>query len=292
MTKDDFIKSTPSMKILVSGPFGSGKSTFGMTFPGVYYIGTEPGGLEILRTEQGKPLLDNLVEYEYCYPDPLAGRADLRKLVEEPDNVNPGGLLYQALDRAQKLGKEGKVQTLFLDNLTYVSELFWQYLERYKSGEFTTEKGAVNKLQMYGALSRWLFRFVLTRVIPFPGYVVVSCHLKDESSEKMEQKKQKDVSTVPNLLGGFRDTAEGLFTASLYLERKLIVKKDPATAKTSYESLYYCYCQNQVVAGFGSKILAKNRHGLPPVMMNASYAEIMKSIKVKPQQAVLEEVKS
>jgi hypothetical protein len=81
---------------------------------------------------------------------------------------------------------------------------------------------------------------------------------------------------VPNILGGFRDECEGLFAASLYLERKSATKPD-AAGKPVTTTRYVCYTQQQMA--LGSKILAKNRYGLPPILENASYATIMAHIK-------------
>lgn len=275
-TKADFLSSTPNLKVIASGMFGAGKTTFALSFPKVYYIGTEPEGLEILRAPDGQHLLQNLVEYEMLYVDPDSGKDAVRDFVEERS-----GVLYKALARARELGKKGVVNTLVLDNLTYISLLCWDYMLKYKSNDYLTDKGAVNKLQMYGGLKSWLFRLCICEVLPFKGNVVVTCHLKSESEEKMKKKKDASVDIVPNILGGFRDEAEGLFAASLYLERKSMTRPD-AQNKPQTVTKYVCYTQQQVA--LGSKILAKNRYGLPPVIENVSYEAIMRHIT--PQQAV------
>lgn len=270
-TKADFLASTPHFKCQVNGPFGSGKTTFALTFPKVYYIGTEPEGLEILRAPDGQHLLQNLVEYEMLYVDPDAGRDAVKDFVEERS-----GTIYKALARARDLAKKGVVETLVVDNLTYVSLLFWDYMLKYKSNDYLTDKGAVNKLQMYGGLKSWLFRLCICEILPFKGNVVVTCHLKSESEEKMKKKKDATVDVVPNILGGFRDEAEGLFAASLYLERRTSTKPD-AQNKPTTVTKYVCYTQQQMA--LGSKILAKNRYGLPPIIEGVSYQSIMQHIK-------------
>jgi hypothetical protein len=161
-------------------------------------------------------------------------------------------------------------------------------MNRYKSNDYLTEKGSVNKLQMYGGLKAWLFRFVICECLPFAGNVVITCHLKNESEEKMRKKKDQAVDLTPNVLGGFRDECEGLFAASLYLERRTSTKAD-AAGKPSTTTRYICYTQQQMA--LGSKILAKNRYGLPPIIEDISYDKIMEhirsnQIKPKVQQAV------
>lgn len=280
-TKADFETAVPNIKAIVSGMFGSGKTYFSMGFPKVYYIGTEPEGLEILRAPDGAHLLKNLVEYEMLYVDPDSGKDAIKDFVEERS-----GLVYQAVRKARELVKKGTVETLVLDNLTYISLLFWDYMIKYKSADYLTDKGAVNKLQMYGGLKSWLFRFLICEVLPFKGNVVVTCHLKSESEEKMRKKKDQSVDVVPNILGGFRDEAEGLFAASLYLERRTVTKAD-ANNKPQTITKFVAYTQQQMA--MGSKILAKNRYGLPPVIENVTYDKIMEHIRQShaPKQAEL-----
>ena len=285
-TKEQFMQQKQRLKMMVSGHFGSGKSHLGFTFPKVYAVVTEPQDLGILHDPANADLLANLVEYDLCYVDGSEGRFDWQQLVEEPTGICPlpplagqtkeGGLLYRSLRKAHQAAKEGRIETLFLDNLTYTAEAFFQYLEKYRANQFVTDKGAVEKRQMYGYLSNWLYRFLMTSVVNFPGNVVVSCHLKSESEEKMKKKKDGQVEVVPNILGGFRDKAEGLFTASIYLERKLLTITDPETKKVRQEPRFVAYTQNQIA--LGSKILAKNVHGLPAVMHNMSYQSIMAHI--------------
>ncbi len=284
-TQAEFMQQKPRLKMMVSGHFGSGKSHFGFTCPKVYGVITEPQDLGVLRTNA--ELLANLVEYDLCYVDGSEGKFDWQQLVEEPTGICPmppiagqtkeGGLLYRSIRKAHQAARDGKVETLFLDNLTYTAEGFFQYLEKYRTKEFATKDGAIEMRQMYGYLGNWLYRFLMTCVVNFPGNVVVSCHLKTESEAKMAKKKDGTVEVVPNILGGFRDKAEGLFTASIYLERKLL-SVTGTDGKVTQTPKFYAYTQNQVVPGFGSKILAKNVHGLPARMENISYQSIMAHI--------------
>ena len=295
-TREQFIQQQKRIKAMVSAHYGAGKTHFGLTFPKVGAVVTEPQDLAILNDPANAHLLANLVEYDLCYVDGSDGKFDWQQLVEEPTGICPlppiagqtkeGGLIYRSLRRMFQGAKEGRIETLFLDNLTYTAEGFFQYLEKYRAKEFLTAQGAVEKRQMYGYLSNWLYRFLMTSVVNFPGNVVVSCHLKSEGEEKMKKKKDGQVEVVPNILGGFRDKAEGLFTASIYLERKLLTVKDPKTGKVTQTPRFVAYTQNQMVPGFGSKILAKNVHGLPPIMQNISYQSIMEHVT----RAVVREV--
>jgi len=285
------------MKMLVNGMFGTGKSRFAATFPKAGWIVTEPQDLSVLREPGNEHLLANLVEYELCYVDGSATKVNWRQLVEEPTLTCPlpplegqtaeGGLIYTALKPMFVGAREGRIETLVLDNLTYTAAAFMQYLEKYRAQEptFVGDSGKLDKRKMYGYLSAWLYRFLMTRVLNFPGNVVVTCHLKSESKEKMDKKKSNsDVEVVPNIEGGFRDKAEGLFGASIYLDRQVKpVKGEDGAIKQV--TRFRAYTQN--CTAFDSKILAKNTYGLPPVMQDISYQSIVAHMaKAASQQAV------
>ena len=297
MTRDEFAAHPIKLKVMASGPFGSGKSYFGTSFPKIWYEGTEPSGVEFLKLPECAHLLANLVEHRECLVDPNQGRSEIKALVEEfsaPTMAARGqvreGQIYTDLKAAHQAYKDGKVETLVFDNLTYLAQLFWTYINLIIRSDFETKDGKIDTLKMYGYLSSWLYRFMLTHVVSFPGNVVVTCHLKDESQEKLEKKRDKQVSVVPSILGGFRDLAEGMFTASIYLEKKMLRVTDPKTTKVSDQLTYWAYCDTQMA--YGSKILAKNRHGLPARMQDISYQAIMDVIKGKRAQPALQVVQS
>lgn len=299
MTGEEFSKLPSKLKFMVSGPFGCGKSYFSMSFPKVWYEGTEPSGVEFLKLPENAHLLANLVEHRECLVDPNQGRAEIKALVEEfsaPTLANRGvvkeGQIYTDLKEAHKAYRDGRIETLVFDNLTYLAQLFWTYINLIIRSDFETKDGKIDTLKMYGYLSSWLYRFMMTHIVSFPGNVVVTCHLKDESAEKLEKKRDKQVSVVPSILGGFRDLAEGMFTASIYLEKKMLRITDPKTSKVTDHLTYWAYCDTQTA--YGSKILAKNRHGLPPKIQDISYQVIMDVIRGKQAKPtpVLQAVKS
>jgi len=259
-SRDEFMSKKPTFKAQVNGLFGKGKTHFSMTFPKVFYLGTEPGGLDILQVEGNKSLLNNLVHYDYFLPSTAQ---EIKQMYQE--NV---GTIYLAARKAKEMYATGEVETLVLDNLTYLSEKFWSYINLYDK-VISAKTGNIDTQAMYGNLARWLFKFITMEIVNFPGNVVVTCHLKKESDEAMEDKIDKSVEIVPNILGGFRNQAEGIFGASLYLDREM-----SADGKSSK---FIAYCQE--TKAFGSKILAKNRYGLPVKVENVSYQSLLEAIK-------------
>lgn len=272
-TRDDFKKRKPSFAILANSMYGEGKTHFGMTFPKVFYIGFEPNGIDILYRPQNKALLDNLVEYEYVIP---SNDADLKAIFDEGTEKDgyKKGLIYRHIKRAKELAAEGKVETLFIDNVTYLGDMQWNYINTFHKS-VSQRTGEIDTQSMYNQLGLFLDRLFLMEVLTFPGNVVASCHLKRESEEAMEGKKQRagkvdKLSDIyPNVLGSFRDKIAGKFGASIYLERKI----QGATSQ------FIAYCQK--TRAFGTVIYAKNRYGLPTVVEGISYQTLMKANETK-----------
>lgn len=279
-TKDEFMKQKPRITILCNGLYGFGKSHFGLTFPKVYCITTDVAGLEFLRIPENSKLLDNLVKFENIT---VANDTEYKELFNE--SMKDGlklGKLYQYMNEAKQLYKEGKVETLFLDQYTDLSELHFRYQEIFDVVRSPATQN-IDTQAMYGRLKSWLYNFTLQEILTFPGNIVAACHLKRESEDTIEgldnpQGKQgksraglvdKDSDLKPALLGGFRFLIEGKFGASIYLDMKM-----EGGAKK-----HIAYCGR--VRAMGTWVNAKNRYGLNDTLEDISYETIMKNIKVK-----------
>ena len=279
-TKDEFVKSKPKLTFLVNGLYGFGKSHFGMTFPKVYCISTDIAGLEFLRIPENNKLMDNLVKFENLTPH---NDMEYKEIFNETvkDGVKHGKL-YQYVNEAKILFNEGKVETLFIDQYTDLSELHFRYQEIFDLVK-SDKTGNTDTMAMYGQLKSWLYNFTIQEVLTFPGNVVTACHLKRESEDTIEgldnpEGKQgksraglvdKDSDLKPALLGGFRFLIEGKFGASIYLDIKL-----EGGAKKRI-----AYCGR--VRAMNTWVNAKNRFGLPDTLENANYETVLKNLKVK-----------
>lgn len=240
-------KSKQTIKTLVSGGSGTGKTFFGLTFPRVAYIGTEPNGLDTARSNHS--LLDNLVWADEFLPSP---QEDIKLTLERED---------KAIDKVHQDFKDGKVETLFLDNLTYHAQNVWIFINKYEA--IRTASGALDTRGMYGNLSGKLYKFFFMKICSFPGNVVVSCHEQTEGEEAMEDKVDKSMTISPAILGGFRNMVSGMLSASIYLEKKRL-------GENKY--MYQARCQK------GNNRDAKNRYNLPEIVENVSYKTILDSI--------------
>ncbi len=251
ITKEQILKgeSKQTLKVLVNGQTGTGKTYFGFTFPKVVYLGTEPNGLDTAKSNP--QLLDNLVWAEEFIPSP---DEDIKSVFERLD---------AAINKAHADYKAGTCETLFLDNFSFLSENRWIYINRYELLRSTG--GNTDTRGMYGILSRWLYNFTLTKLLSFKGNVVVTCHEQAEGDEAMERKVDKTLSIAPNILGGFREKVAGMFSASIYLEKRRF-------GDGKYE--YWARCQK------GNQRDAKSRYGLPEFVKNISYAAVMEAIQV------------
>lgn len=249
ITKDQILKgeSKQTLKILSNGGAGTGKTFLGFTFPKIAYIGTEPNGLDTARANHA--LLNNLVWADEFIPS-----------VEEPIKAT-FDRMEKSIALAHADQAKGEVETLFLDNFTFLAENRWIYINLLEP--VRSSNGSLDTRGMYGSLSRWLYNFTLTRLLSFKGNVVVSCHEQTEGDEAMENKTNKAMTIAPAILGGFRDKVAGMFSASIYLEKK-------RRGENQYE--YWARCQE------GNQRPAKNRYNLPEMIKDVSYKSILESI--------------
>ncbi len=249
ITKADILsgKSKQTLKMLVNGSAGTGKTYLLFTCPKIAYLGTEPNGLDTARANP--ILIENLVWADEYIPS--VGE-DIKVTF---DRLEKG--VQQAHDDQAK----GDVETLAIDNFTYLAQNRWVYINKYEVQR--TKSGEVDTRSMYGTLSRWLYNFTLTRVLSFKGNVVVTCHEQTEGEEAMENKTNKAMTIAPSILGGFRDMASGMFSASIFLEKK-------RKGENTYE--YWARCQE------GNMRPAKNRYNLPELVKDVSYKAILNSI--------------
>jgi hypothetical protein len=235
-------------KTLVNGGPGTGKSFFGLTHPKVAWLVTEPGWEPLFQTH---PMKENLVWVEDFIPSP---NEDIKKVFERLD---------KACDQAHADAKAGKVETLFLDNVSFLSENRWLYINQYEKQ--VAANGSIDTRGMYGSLSRWLYNFTLMKLLSFPGHVVVSCHEATESEDNLKKNPHLDSAIVPNILGGFREKVSGMFGASIYLDK---VIKGPGVYK------YVARCQQ------GANRAAKNRFGLPEIVEDITFQKLIEIAKV------------
>ena len=249
ITRDQISKgeSKQTIKALVNGGTGTGKTYFGFTCPKVAYICTEPNGLDTARANPN--LLANLVWADEFIPSLTE---DIKLTFDRMEKS-----IQQAHDDFAK----GLIETLFLDNFSYLAENRWIYIQKYESNR--TSSGAVDTRGNYGVLARWLYNFTLTRLLSFKGNVIVTCHEQTEGEEAMEAKTDKSMTIQPSIIGGFRDKVAGMFSASIYLFKK-------RSGENAYK--YTARCQK------GDQREAKNRYNLPEIVENVSYKAIMDSI--------------
>jgi len=247
----------PSLKTLVNGYPGSGKSYFLLTHPKIAWMLTEPGSEVLLDTHPH--LKKNIAEgYPKMYvPSPEEDIKDTFKRLDEDITL------------AFKELKEGKIETLGFDNMTYLAENRWIYINQYEPSwgkDKDTGKLVKDSRGMYGTLGRWLYQFALLNLLSFKGNVVLTCQEMEEEMQNEKGQAVKTGRTVPNILGGFRDKVDGMVSASIYLFRK------DATVGTTKGYKFMAQCSE----GRGRR--AKNRYGLPYVLEDISYNKIIESI--------------
>jgi hypothetical protein len=191
-----------TIKALVMGPTGSGKTFFAATTPKSYFLITEPGGEDtfLLVPE----LRNNVVGFDRFIP-------------ESAEDTKP---MFERLDKCCKDAKvmyeKGEIETLVLDNLTYLADNRWTFINKFQQ-ELSVRTGEPDTQRMYGKLRDWLYDFVLMNLTSFKGNLILTCHEMMEGDEAMAKKVDKTNAIVPNVLGGFRNDVGGLFSYNLYL---------------------------------------------------------------------------
>ncbi len=257
-TVEDIIKGKFKLRVLAIGDTGTGKTYLAATAPKTYFLNCEPGGMDtVLLNPQ---LRKNLVGWEELIP------------ANPKDTKNMFIKLQNAIIEAKQLTQQGKVETLVLDNITYLSENRWIYINEYEP-EYSSRTGNIDPLSMYGKLSRWLYQFVLMDILTFDGHVFISAHEQLESEEALDKKPDRSTPILPNILGGFRDRIGGMFSCVFYLSKVLKNGK------------YHYYVRTNK----GNQRNAKSRYNLPEIIEDVSYAKIMEAIQTSLRKSANEE---
>lgn len=248
------------IKMMCIGGSGTGKTYLSGTFPKTYFLSIEPGGMDTIIYHP--ELKNNLVGWVELVPE------------NPQDTKRTFQLLDSSVTEAKELAKEGKVETLVVDNFTFLTENRWIYIEEFETE--LTNSGAVNKLAMFGKLARWCYQFTLMQLLTFPGNVILNCHEALESDEVLDKKPDKTCPVLPNILGGFRDKVEGMFSLVFYLNK---IRDEQ---KKNYR--YF------VRTNKGNQRNAKSRVELPEIVEDVSYQKITEAIQKNINQSKKEVV--
>lgn len=242
------LKLPTTVKVLATGGPGSGKTTLTGTFPKLAYAGTEPNGIDTFRSNPD--LAANLVMFEEFIP---TFDEDIKQTFER---------LKAFCKRVKVAMGTGEVESFALDNASFLSENSWMLIDKHHR-IVSAKSGEIDTRGMYGTLGRQLYELFMLYIISLPGNVIVTCHEMVEGEDAMKEKADKTVPIVPNILGGFREKVEGMFSASLFLECRAI---------GNGQFKYVARCRK------GGQRNAKNRYNLPEFIENISYSTIVASI--------------
>lgn len=255
-TPEDLKKGTDKVWIKLANiaDSGEGKSHFAATFPKCLFLVTGQG--EDLTWKLKPELLKNIVRWEYFIPD---SPSDTDKTFKK---------LSEVCLEAKEMARRGEIETVVLDNLTYLARDRWNYIQIHERMAHTSRNGEFDQLRAYGSLAQDLFNFCRYELLNINCNVIMNMHLKVENEEAMARKSDQSSPEVAAVLGGFRNELNGMVDAVIYLVK--VPQPDG-----SYK--YMARCNK----GKGKN--AKSRITLPPVIENISYetiqAEITKSIK-------------
>jgi hypothetical protein len=244
------------LRALVTGLPGSGKTYFASSAPKVYYMGFSLGEGDTFKVQP--QLRQNIVKVAELVP---GNDEELKQLFGDLDKGVENGLIHKCIAEAKQLYTEGKVETLVLDTLTYLVDYLWLYLNK-----FCLKYSRNNEIDirgMYGDLNTRLSRLVGLQVMSFPGNLIATTHEMLENEEAMEKKIDQSSPVVANILGGFRNKIEGMFSLNMYLTK----------IEKSGQYSYWARVNK------GSQRNGKSRIPLKPVIENISYQMIMSEIQ-------------
>ena len=246
-TKDDLRKDfTKRIRCLVIGTSGSGKTHFAHTFPKTYTINCEPGGMD---TVAGKVILNkNLVGYDSYIP---ADKNEIKNILIK---------LKEDMVKVREMAIKGEIETVILDNITYLADTLFIYFSEICPS--LDNRGNMDKFAAFRELENWLRQFML-KLLTMPCHVIVTCHEKLENDEAMVRKSDKNNPIVANILGGFRNKIEGMFSYVLYISK---IEKGG-----KYE---YWARSNK-----GNQKNGKSRITLSSTIQNISYETLLSEIK-------------
>lgn len=279
-TREEFLQRRPSITAMINSYFGNGKTLQAHSFPRCYTISCDPAGLETLRQPQNAKYLNNLIEYDELHNE---NEAELKKLFRETAKADERDSIYGCLAHARELVTAKAIDTLVLDGASYFVDMKWQHINEFEEVR-SGNTGNRDSQAMYRNLGLYLQRFFASDLMTMATRnglnVICTFHLKRESEEAVQggaaknraRKVALNSDIAPLIEGGFRQRAEGLFGASIYLDKKIV------EGKPKYEAI----CD--IATGLGTIVNAKNRYGLPAKLdlTNKSlYEAIMSSLQVK-----------
>lgn len=279
-TREQFLQRRPSITAMLNSYFGGGKTLQAHSFPRCYTISCDPAGLETLRQPKNSKYLANLIEFDELHNE---NEQELKKLFRETAKADERDSIYGCLAHARDLVAQKAIDTLVLDGASYFVDMKWQHINEFEEVR-SGNTGNRDSQAMYRNLGLYLQRFFASDLMTMATRnglnVICTFHLKRESEEAVQggtaknraRKVALNSDIAPLIEGGFRQRAEGLFGASIYLDKKIV------EGKAKYEAI----CD--IATGLGTIVNAKNRYGLPPKLdlTNSSlYDKIMESLQVK-----------
>lgn len=279
-TREQFLQRRPSITAMLNSYFGGGKTLQAHSFPRCYTISCDPAGLETLRQPKNSKYLANLVEFDELHNE---NEAELKKLFRETAKADERDSIYGCLAHARDLVTQKAIDTLVLDGASYFVDMKWQHINEFEEVR-SGNTGNRDAQAMYRNLGLYLQRFFASDLMTMATRnglnVICTFHLKRESEEAVQggtaknraRKVALNSDIAPLIEGGFRQRAEGLFGASIYLDKKIV------EGKAKYEAI----CD--IATGLGTIVNAKNRYGLPPRLNltdSSLYEAIMNSLQMK-----------
>lgn len=223
-------------KVLVCGLPGTGKSTLGLSYPGVeqHVFGSSEEDTALGFSGRSDILPPVKLDWYDCLKDDEKEKftsesvseeqvAMLQKRARARNIAKYRRYLYKLKDEL-KSGKS-EVKTVFMDNFTPFSQEFEDYVEVVWAQELTTKQGNFDQIAFYKKYQSELTDF-MRMIISLPCHVVVSSHISMVAAEEISANTQfiKAASMggvkkewQPMVTGKAKFALAGLFTWAFYM---------------------------------------------------------------------------
>jgi hypothetical protein len=223
----------------VLGSPGSGKSTAGLSYPGVEHhcFGSSEEDTAMAFTGRDDILpcykpewFDCLTETDQAkFTDESANEAQIGQLtkVARAKNIARYRRYLYKLKADLKQDKRPELKTIFLDNFTPFALEFQDYVEVVYGAEFTTKEGNFNSIKFSMKYQQEMSDF-LRFFVSLPCHTVMSCHVAmsvdEETAAKADFMKdtQKGIKHQkewqPLIMGKTKFVFAGIFTWAFFLD--------------------------------------------------------------------------
>lgn len=187
MAKLSSIKQEESMKVLVYGESGAGKTVFATSFPGPVFVHDFDKKIVSAANFWRTHNVEKLDQIDYTDYSAIVGRGNDQASIDKDTTKQRFSTFYTWLVEQQNLVREGKFiyKTVVLDSLTLWSELLLKEVIRQAEGKIAQpiKNMEGNAGMQHYQLNQRFFKEYLGTFLDLPCNVIVTAHVEVEKDD-------------------------------------------------------------------------------------------------------------